>query len=305
MMPDLPQGIVPVVQTAFRADLSLDLDATLALVRDALDAGADGFLLPAMASEVGFLTAAERRDLLAAVARTVDGKVPLILGASAESPDECAAHVAPAAALGAAAVLVAVPASLYGRPAAVDDFFTAVAEQVPTALVIQDLQFNGPGLAVEHIAALRSRLSRLAGIKIETAPAGPKYSAVRQACGVGFWISGGWAVGQMIEALDRGVDAMIPESSMVRVYKAVERAYRRGRRSEAVALFRNLLPVLAFTNQELATSIAFFKRLLVRKRIFNTAGQRMPLLAWDDASESVAGELIEHYLAVERRVAGS
>jgi 4-hydroxy-tetrahydrodipicolinate synthase len=122
---------------------------------------------------------------------------------------------------------------------------------------------------------------------------------VREACGPSFLVSGGWAVPQMIEALDRGVDAMIPESSMVRVYAAVLRAYRAGDRAGAVRLFRGLLPVLAFSNQEVATSIAFFKRLLVRKGIFRSAAMRWPLRAWDSASERTAAELIDHYLAVE------
>jgi 4-hydroxy-tetrahydrodipicolinate synthase len=41
----------------------------------------------------------------------------------------------------------------------------------------------------------------------------------------GFYIAGGWAVTQMIEALDRGIDAIIPESSMARVYTAIDRHF--------------------------------------------------------------------------------
>jgi 4-hydroxy-tetrahydrodipicolinate synthase len=298
----LPRGIVAVVQTAFRADLSLDSAATAALVRHAIAAGVDGFLVPAMASEVGFLSAAERRETIATVSAVANGRVPVILGASAATPAECAGHVRLAERLDCVATLVAVPAALYGRSAAIDEFFDEVAGKIPGPLVIQDLQFHGPGLEVAQIAALRRRLPQLAGIKIETVPAGPKYSAVREACGPDFWISGGWAVGQMIEALDRGVDAMVPESSMVSVYKAIERLHHGGCRADALALFRQLLPVLAFTNQDLATSVAFFKRLLVRMGIFASASQRLPLAGWDATSERVAAELIDHYLALEAQV---
>jgi hypothetical protein len=88
-------------------------------------------------------------------------------------------------------------------------------------------------------------------------------------------------VTQLIEALDRGVDAMIPEASMVGVYHAIFAAHRAGRRDEALRLFRLLLPVIAYTNQEIVTAIAFFKRLLVRKGIFQTETLRWPGVRWD------------------------
>lgn len=298
----IPRGIVSVLQTAFDAELRLDLAGTGRLVEDALAAGVDGLLVPVVASEVGFLTAAERGALVTAVATRVAGRVPVILGASAATPAECAGHAQLAREHALAACLVAIPGDLYGHPEAIDRFCAEVSRAIPLPLILQDLQFNGPGLPVEQIVRLRRTLPRLAGIKIETVPAGPKYSAVRAACGPEFWIAGGWAVPQMIEALDRGVDAMIPESAMIRVYQEIVRRHRRGRRDEAVALFRRLLPVLAFTNQELATSVAFFKRLLVRKGIFGSAAQRLPLPAWDTTSERIAAELIEYYLAEESRL---
>jgi len=136
-------------------------------------------------------------------------------------------------------------------------------------------------------------------MKIETVPAGPKYTLARSILGPDCWIAGGWAVPQMIEALDRGVDALVPECSMVRVYKAVERRYRNGDRAGATALFRQLLPILAFSNQEIGTSVAFFKRLLVKKGIFAHPHQRMPIPAWDPTSDHLTHELITHYLTVE------
>ena len=86
---------------------------------------------------------------------------------------------------------------------------------------------------------------------------------------------GGWAIAQMIEAMDRGVDALIPEASMVAVYSTIWDLHHAGRREEAVRLFRQLLPVVAFTNQEIRLCIAFFKRLLVRKGIFSGETMRL------------------------------
>lgn len=293
----LPRGIVSVVQTAFTPGETLDMVSVDRLLHDALDAGVDGFLVAAVASEVGFLQPHEKAQLVRAAVRAA-GRVPVIAGASAATAKESAAAIAQAEEEGATAALVAVPAERYGDEQAVVDFFRPLAG-VQLPLVVQDLQFNGPGLSIDCIRRLRDLLPQLMGLKIETVPAGPKYSAVREVCGPEFWVAGGWAVPQMIEALDRGVDAMVPESSMVRIYRAVIDLHSRGRRNEARELFRALLPILSFSNQEIATSVAFFKRLLVRKKIFASAHQRMPMPAWDAISERRANELIDEYLQIE------
>jgi 4-hydroxy-tetrahydrodipicolinate synthase len=89
---------------------------------------------------------------------------------------------------------------------------------------------------------------------------------------------------------------------MVRVYADIQRRHAAGERQEAKDIFHGLLPILAFSNQELATSIAFFKRLLVRKGVFSTDHMRMPGFVWDKYNARIADELIEHYLALESRV---
>lgn len=292
-------GIVPVLQTPFLADGAIDRESFHRLIERAIGAGASGLLVPAVASEVKHLGTSERDSLLALAIEHAAGRVPVIAGISAETAAESARLGAAAQSAGANAMLAAVPDRFYQRIDDVPGFFRAIHDAADLPLIIQDLQWNGPGLPVSMIAELASQLPRLRGIKIETVPAGPKYSAVREALGRGFFICGGWAVPQMIEALDRGVDAMIPEASMVPVYARIDALYREGDRAGAVELFRRLLPVLAFSNQDLRTSIAFFKRLLVRLGIFETALMRDPGFEWDAFNQRIADELIDLYLEIE------
>jgi 4-hydroxy-tetrahydrodipicolinate synthase len=300
-MPACPlvPGIVPVVQTPFLPDSSLDLSSLRRLVSATLDAGASGFLVPAVASEVASLSPAERLTLLAEVLSTTQNRVPILAGCSSDDPAQCVQLALDARRLGASAYLVAVPQSCYHQPETTLPFFESIASRVDLPLVIQDLEWSGPGLPLDSIIQLAARLPTLAGIKIETVPSGPKYTAVRNALGPSFFISGGWAVPQMIEALDRGVDAMIPECSMVAVYARVFSLHRSGRRDDATALFRRLLPVLAFSNQDLRTSIAFFKRLLVRKGVFASDSLRGEAFAWDAYNTPIAEELIRLYFDLE------
>lgn len=209
--------------------------------------------------------------------------------------------------VGAAAFLVAVPARFYGSEqtdaadfAELCAYFARVSGAAALPLVVQDLEFGGPGLPMAALAALARAVPRLGGMKIETTPAGPKLTAARRLLGPDMWLAGGWAVPQMIEALDRGVDAMIPEASMVAVYSRVFAQHAAGRRGEARALFLRLLPVLAFSNQDLHTSVAFFKRLLVRRGIFSSPAMRLQSASfvWDAFNTRIADELIDLYLTL-------
>ena len=298
----LKPGIISVLQTPFGLMGEVDFGSLARLVEDAICSGVNGFLAPAVASEVDYLTPGEREQIVRTVARIVDHRVPLVVGASSENIGLCRQFVALAEEVGADACLVAVPAGLYHKTEQVVPFFGQVASTCAVPLLIQDLQWNGPGLELETIAQLRAALPTLIGLKIETIPAGPKYTAVRQRFGEEFFIAGDWAVPQWIEALDRGIDAMIPESAMLGVYADILVRYRNGQRDAAIELFRQLLPVLSYTNQELAVSIAFFKRLLVRRGVFSSERMRLPGFVWDDYNSRIAAELIALYLDLEQQV---
>jgi 4-hydroxy-tetrahydrodipicolinate synthase len=295
----LPRGIIPVLQTPFGEAGGIDYESLGRLIDDAVEGGAAGFLYPAVASEVGTLTAGERDELGRFVHARIAGRAALIAGCSSPDAGECGRLAAGAQANGADAVLVAAPDGLRGDGAGLVRFMRRATEGVRLPLIVQDLDWTGRGVAMDALLRLRDEVPQFAGIKIEAVPAGPKYTRAREAFGSGFHISGGWATPQMIEAMDRGVDGLIPEASMVRVYSAIWRMHDAGRRLEAVDLFRRFVPVLTFSNQEIHLSIALFKRLLRRKGIF--AGERMRAgsFAWDPYSLRIADEMIDLYLELE------
>lgn len=300
---NLPRGIISVLQTPFTTDGGLDAASLVKLIETAICEGVNGFPAPVVASEVDYLSRSEREAIIRLVVDTVKGRVPFIVGASSLDMAECRHFARLAGQSRAAAYLVAVPPALYSRPDEIPTFFQAVSANVALPLIIQDLEWNGPGLSLATLSRLKELVPTLAGVKIETVPAGPKYTAVRRAFGDGFFIAGGWAVPQMLEALDREVDALIPESSMVAVYSAIFRAHGSGDRAGAFRIFRQLIPVLAFTNQEIGVSIAFFERLLERKGILQSATMRQPWTGWDDYNSRISDELIELYLALEKEIA--
>ncbi len=298
---NLPRGIVPLLETPFLEDGSIDFESFCRLIEHSISGGANGLTAPLVASEVQALSIPEREELVKVAAQEIAGRVPFIVGASADDPAVCRSFAQLAEKVGASAYVVAVPNGLYGRTDELFAFFRSIVAASSAPIIIQDLQWNGPGLDLDTMSRLREAIPTLAGLKIETVPAGAKYTKVREKFGSDLYISGGWAVPQLIEALDRGVDAMIPECALIRVYAAIYRAYSSGDRDGAIRIFRELVPVLVFSNQELYHSIAFFKRMLQRRHLIKTAALRTPGYLWDRYSLRVADELTEYYLSLESR----
>jgi dihydrodipicolinate synthase/N-acetylneuraminate lyase len=296
----MPCGIVPVIDTPFDENGAVDQVSHARVIDDAIAAGATGLVGPVVASEVHALTREEREAMVRFCARAINHRVPYIVGASSSSAEESRRYAALAEEVGAEAYLVAVPDALYSNIPALIAFFRAIVDDIKTPLIIQDLQWSGPGLDIATIRQLRAALPTLVGMKVETVPAGPKYTQVREAMGKDFYITGGWAAAQLIEALDRGVNAMVPECAMVRVYATIYRAYATDSRESAIQLFRKLLPVIVFKAQEIFHSIAFSKRLMVKKGILRTAHLRPPGYSWDGFNQRIADELIDYYLELER-----
>jgi 4-hydroxy-tetrahydrodipicolinate synthase len=164
--------------------------------------------------------------------------------------------------------------------------------------MIQDLDWTGSGLDLDLIVELFERIEAFSYLKVEVIPAGPKYSAVLKATGGRLHVAGGWASNQLIEALDRGVSAIMP-TAMTGLFVRVFEAYQRGNREEAKDWFHRMLPVLAFTRQHLDTSIHFHKRLFHERGIFTTHRVRKNTVVYDEDHERYGLELIAYLELLE------
>ncbi|WP_316979871.1 dihydrodipicolinate synthase family protein [Shumkonia mesophila] len=295
----LPRGIVPSLNTPFTADGTLDTEAYGRLIDYVIAAGCGGVLLPAVAGEIGSLSRAERERLIEAASARNAGRIPMIVGVSAAAWPESLALARHARAAGADAVLWQPEPGLSEN--ALEKGLAALGEAGPGAVVLQDLDWRGGGLGVEIIAALFARVPAFAGIKVETVPAGPKYSAIQAATGGRLHVSGGWAVSQMMDALARGVDAFMP-TGMEPIYCEIYRRHEAGRPEEARALFEAILPILAFANQHIEVSIRFFKALRRAAGLFATDACRPPVAALDAVQDRECRRLVDWALEIERNL---
>lgn len=282
-------GIVTVLNTPFSDDGRIDFAGLRRNVTRAIDAGVSGFLVPALAGEVGSLSADERCAIVAAVVQENAGRVAVIGGASAGTQLERKAYAKLLLGIGCDCVLVSLP---YVDETTWERELRDLVDEVAAPLMIQDWAPAGYGVPVSVAARLFAEIPSFVSMKVEVVPAGPKYSQLLTATGGRLHVSGGWAVTQMIEALDRGVHTFMP-TGMHEIYCEMYRRYRSGHRDAAIELFRRVLPVLAFANQHLDISIHFFKRLLWKEGLYATPRTRDPILPFDEIHRRTADELID------------
>lgn len=292
------RGIVTVLNTPFCDNDHVDVDALARNIEYAVGSGVVGFLIPALASEVYRLRPDERALLVRTTLEAARGRVPVIGGASAATESERLDAARQWIELGCDGVLVSIPYRDDG------DYMRQVklmALLQPGFLMLQDWDTQGYGLPLPLILNLFERVDVFKSIKIEVVPAGVKYTEVLEATGGEMHVAGGWAITQMIEALDRGVHTLMP-TGLHPIYTRIYSLYQAGERDQAVALFRRLQPILMFSNQHHDISIHFFKRLLYRQGIYPSDRVRPPILPFDCYHKRIADELIEDALELVRDV---
>jgi len=292
------RGIVPSLNTPFTADDRVDEASVRRLVERSIAGGAVGLLIVAVAGEQGKLSRAEKERVARVVVEVTGGRVPVVVSVTSPDIDESESLAALARQAKADGICCQAPAGLSGT--ALETALARIAAAGPDLLMVQDLDWGGGGLPIEEIARLFKSLPTFRCLKVETVPAGPKYSRVIEATEGRLHVSGGWAVMQMPDALARGVHAFMP-TTLDPVYVAIYNAWRGGRPEAARALFERLLPIVAFSNQHIDVSIRFFKTLRHAEGVFTTDRCRVPP-PLDEVQNSEAAFMVEHALALQRAV---
>jgi 4-hydroxy-tetrahydrodipicolinate synthase len=157
--PDLPQGLINIAVTPFASDGAIDHRALEENVARVLAAGYDGVLIGGTYGEFATMTPPEREALFETAARSVAGRVPLLLCAAA--PD-----------LPTARRLARVAHALGGFPMLTPPYVSEVTDQqvesffrdITSACSDRVIIYNAPGVAATLGVAQVVRLAAIPGI---------------------------------------------------------------------------------------------------------------------------------------------
>ena len=293
------KGILPSLNTPFTNSDELDLDSLSRLVEHTITSGCGGMLGLAVAGEYNTLKFEEKIQFVNTVTRTNNGRIPFICSVTAADFNESIELTKIAKSFGVEGICVQLSPDLTFSKKL---FFLEQLENLsPSILMIQDLDWSGDGMALEEIVKLFNSVEKFNWLKIETVRSGEKYTSVLQELEGRLKVCGGWAVTQLIDAMARSVNAFIP-TGLEKVYVEIYHKYQSGNKEEARSLFEKVFPVLNFSNQNIGTSIRFFKNLRVLEGLFESNYCRDESAVFDELQEieavkatSIANGLLARY----------
>lgn len=284
------EGVIPILQSAFRDDGTLDLDSIRAQADFAIESGADALAYPGFVSEWWKLSGEETLAAIRAIVEQTRGRVPVIGNVTAQSTYLAVAEARAFREIGCAGLMCLPPFVVPRSSRALIAHLRAVLAAVPLPHILQySASLTGIRMEAAQLAALRSEFPHFSSIKVDFIPPGPVVSELREELGEGFTYLIGFAGLRLDDCLARGAHGLMGGAGHT---PEDVRAFRALRSGDGGAVFRELLPLLNFEMQTIDQSIATHKWLLKHRGVIASSHVRQPGPTLDSIGEA---ELRAHY----------
>lgn len=275
-MSDSLSGVLPVFQTPFLADESIDFDTLEREIDWLFEQGADGVVM-AMVSELLRLSDRERDQLAKQVCTFVGDRGPVIVSVGAESSRVAEGHARHAEACGAAALMAIPPVSVGPDEAELSLYFRRLLETVDLPLVIQDASgYVGRPMSIAFQARFLDEFGPdRALFKPEASPIGPRLSALRDATGGEARIFEGSGGIALLDSHQRGICGTMPGADLITAIVPLWRALEEGDLATAAQIHEPLCALVSLQSG-LDGFLAVEKHLLCRQGVFRNEIVRGP-----------------------------
>jgi len=276
------RGVYLITVTPFTDSGALDLASTDRMVDFCLEKGVTGLTVLGIMGEAPKLTMEESRIFVRQVLARVNGRVPVVVGASAPGFAPMKELTQSVMDLGAAGVMVAPPSTVR-----TDDQITAYFDMVNETLgpdvpwVLQDHPVaTGVQMSTGVILRILKNSPNCVMLKHEDCPGLAKLSAIRAANDRGELqrvsiLTGNGGGLFLPEELTRGADGAMTGFAYPEMMVDVCAAHARGDVERAHDLFDAYLP-LARYEQQAGIGLAVRKHLLMKRGVISTEMVRKP-----------------------------
>ena len=276
------KGVSLITVTPFAADSSLDLESTDRMVDSYLDRGVDGLTILGIMGEATTLTAEESRTFAKRVLDRVNGRVPVIVGASAPGFAPMRELTLSVMEMGASGVMVA-PAPTLRTDDQIIAYFDMVNETLGRDVpwVLQDHPVStGVQMSTNVVLTIIKNSPTCVMLKHEDSPGLAKLSAIRAASARGelrrVSILAGNGGGLFLpEELTRGADGAMTGFAYPEMMVDVCRAHAAGDIEKAHDIFDAYLP-LARYEQQTGIGLAVRKHIMAERAMIASATIRKP-----------------------------
>ncbi|MGE0608074.1 MAG: dihydrodipicolinate synthase family protein [Pirellulales bacterium] len=269
------RGVLPVFQTPFLEDESIDFGTLQREVEWLYDRGADGIVM-AMVSETLRLSSEEREQLAAAACRFGCDRGAVVISVGAESSRLAERYSRQAEAAGAHAVMAIPPVSVGLADDELLRYYERIIRCLNIPVIVQDASgYVGRPMSIDLQARLLKEFGDRVRYKPEANPIGPRLTALRQATGGQAQVFEGTGGIALVESHARGIVGTMPGAEMIDGLVALWRALEAGdsRRVERLA---PLVAIIVSLQTSLDAFLAVEKYLLRKQGIFSNEHVRGP-----------------------------
>jgi 4-hydroxy-tetrahydrodipicolinate synthase len=273
------KGVYAIAATPFLADGSIDFASIDTLVEFYLSHGVHGITVLGMMGEAQKLTGGESLAVAERFIRRVDGRVPVIVGASAPGFAPMAEFSKAVMDMSAAGIMVA-PAAYVRGDGAFYNYFESVISSIDrgTPVVVQDFpQATGVHMSPSVYVRLADEFSSIVMLKHEDCPGLDKITTIRTTARRRTSVLVGNGALYYVQELERGADGAMTGFAYVEMLVQVHEMFSRGERQEAEDLFDAYLPLVRFEQQP-GFGLAVRKEVLARRGAIACAAQRRPAI---------------------------
>ncbi len=270
-------GVLPVFQTPYLQDETIDEQTLESEINWLYDCGADGVVM-AMVSEILRLDTAERVHLAELACRFGAERGAVVISIGAESSKSAEKYARHAEAHGASAVMAIPPVSVGVSEEQLLGYYERIIRATRLPVVVQDASgYVGRPMSI----AMQARLMQDFGadrvlFKPEAAPIGPRLSALRDATGGKSKIFEGTGGIALVDSHRRGVVGTMPGADLIKGIVALWRALE-GKDERRVYQLSLPISSLVAMQSSLDAFVAIEKHLLVKQGVFRNTIVRGPV----------------------------
>ena len=270
-------GVLPVFQTPFRSDETIDFDVLAREIAWLYDCGADGIVM-AMVSEVLRLNSEERKQLAEAACRLGRERGVVVISVGAESAKVAEEYSRHAESVGADAMMAIPPVSVAVGEDELRKYYERIIRATKLPVIVQDASgYVGRPMSI----AMQAQLLKDFGadrvlFKPEASPIGPRLSALHDATDGQAKIFEGSGGIALVDSYRRGIVGTMPGADLIRGIVALWRALRAKDERRIYDLSLPISSLIAVQNS-LDAFLAIEKYLLVKQGIFTSTLVRGPV----------------------------
>jgi len=287
-------GVLPVFQTPYHDDESIDAATLEKEIHWLYDCGADGIVL-AMVSEVLRLDGPDRRQLAELSCKFGRERGAVVISVGAESSKSAESYAQHAEASGAAAVMAIPPVSVAIGEDELMRYYERILRATKLPVIVQDASgYVGRPMSI----GLQQRLLEEFGpdrvlFKPEATPIGPRLSALREATSGRAKVFEGTGGIALVDSFRRGIIGTMPGADLIDGLVALWRALKAGDDARVYAISTLVGAIVAMQNS-LDAFLAVEKHLLVRQGIFRNEIVRGPVgFRLDDETRAEVDRLFD------------